>query len=95
MAAAMAAKAVAKKRAGGHIKPVPFVAPELPWRSKPEVEKPHQWSLKCTHGGWILKMHPWRPDFKNAPMEARWVTLVGSITSPTCAICPTNWALKC
>ena len=39
MAAAMAAKAVAKKRAGGHIKPVPFVAPELPWRSKPEVEK--------------------------------------------------------
>ena len=40
MAAAMAAKAVAKKRAGGHIKPVPFVAPELPWRSKPEVEKP-------------------------------------------------------
>ena len=39
MAAAMAAKAVAKKRAGGHIKPVPFVAPELPWRSKPEVEE--------------------------------------------------------
>ena len=47
----MAAKAVAKKRAGGHIKPVPFVAPELPWRSKPEVEKTHEWSLKCTHGG--------------------------------------------
>ena len=40
MAAAMAAKAVAKKRAGANIKPVPFVAPELPWRSKPEVEAP-------------------------------------------------------
>ena len=46
MAAAMAAKAVAKKRAGGHIKPVPFVAPELPWRSKPEVEKEFK-----MHGG--------------------------------------------
>ena len=39
MAAAMAAKAVAKKRAGGKFKPTPFVAPELPWRTKPEVEK--------------------------------------------------------
>ena len=45
----MAAKAVAKKRAGGHIKPVPFIAPELPWRSKPEVE--NEWRLNCTHGG--------------------------------------------
>ena len=35
----MAAKAVAKKRAGGKFKPTPFVAPELPWRTKPEVEK--------------------------------------------------------
>ena len=32
MAAAMAAKAVAKRRVHSGIGPVPFVAPELPWR---------------------------------------------------------------
>ena len=57
MAAAMAAKAVAKKRAGGKFKPTPFVAPELPWRTKPEVEK-KSWSSRM-----VLKMQPlWTPQ---------------------------------
>ena len=54
MAAAMAAKAVAKKRAGGKFKPTPFVAPELPWRTKPEVEiraGALEWCLRCNSCG--------------------------------------------
>ena len=62
MAAAMAAKAVAKKRAGGKFKPTPFVAPELPWRTKPEVEK-KSWSSIM-----VLKMQPlWTPQCGTGP----------------------------